>query len=320
MNKTPDTAPQRAFSPVWLLPHYWLDWLLIGLWRLLAVPPWRMRLAIGAALGKLLRRLSGRRRRIAQANIAVCRAQLGLSQAQAVVLERRHFENLGMGFVESATAWWSSPALITERLSARVEGRELITQLQQQGRGVLLLPLHYTFLELLPGLLHLDRPLTQIPRPHNNPLLEYFMHRGRSRWAPLIASKDGPWGMLKVLRRGGVCIYFADQDYGAKGGLFCPFFGMPAYTTVLGRRMAQRAGAGALLLEMRREEGVYTSRLHPFDEYLQAADDEAATAMLHERFEAIIRRAPEQWLWSHRRFKTRPPGQEHLYPGKLAKR
>ena len=306
----------EKFRASWLLPKYWLSWVLLGGWRLLGLLPWRLGLMTGALLGEIIRLLSARRRLITRTNIRICSAQLGEDPAR---LERQHFRSLGMGFTESAIAWWGTEELIQGRLSLEVKGRELIDDWQRQGHGILLLPLHYTFLELLPALPGLPWPLVMIARPHNNPLIDWHMRRGRMRWVATSAAHKDPWDMLATLRAGGICIYFADQDYGAKSHVFSPFFGVQASTTVLGRRMAQRAKAKVALLAMRRTADGYLSEFHDFSAYLQAPDDKSATALMHSRFEDFIGKAPEQWLWSHRRFKTRPPGAEHLYPGSLAK-
>lgn len=310
------THNRNGFSLAWLGAKYWPLWLLFLLWRLLLLLPWRLRLHVGSLLGAGTRLLTKKRRRIVRANLRACKPQLGDISG----LERRHFRSLGMGFVESATAWWGNPPALFQKYPCEVVGREIMDDLQRQNRGILLLPMHSTFIELLPAIIDLQQPITQVPRPHNNPLYNHMMRQGRQRRVADEATREGPWGMLEVLRRGGICIYFADHDYGIKSARFEPFFGIPAATTLLGRRMAQRAGAAAVLLEMRRNGPRYFAQFHLFDEYLQAENDEQATRLLHEQFETFVRRSPEQWLWSHRRFKTRPPGAEHIYPGSLAKR
>lgn len=302
----------------WLAPRYWSTWLTVLCWRSLTLLPWRVRLAVGAALGELLRWLTGRRRTIARANIAACAQALGAESD----LERKHFQSLGISFAEAATAWWSGKTFLTDReLIAEPEGIEIIQQFQREGRGVLLLPMHCTCLEILPQILAPkgEVEFCMIAREQNNPLLEAVIGKGRRRRCLHQADRFNPWSMLEALRKGQVCLYFADQDYGRKSSIFSDFLGIPAATSILGRRLAKRGKAAVMLAHYYRKNGRYYGVYKNFPQYLTADSDRQATDMLNKEFEAVIRQAPEQWMWIHRRFKTRPKGAAHIYSGKLIK-
>lgn len=300
-----------------LAPRYWPTWILLLFWRSLLLLPWEMRLAVGATLGDLIRLTARRRVSIARANIAACAAEL----KPKADLERKLFRNLGISMAEAATGWWGKTNFVLDKnLIAQPQGIEILQEFHRQGRGVLLLPLHYSCIELMPEILNpgTSLPLCYIPRPQNNALIDAVMHRGRMRRCEYFADRD-PWSMARALRQGQICCYFVDQDYGRKSSVFSDFFGVPAATSILGRKIARRVGAASVLAHFYRKDGQYHCQYLNFPEYLEAESDQEATDLVHRKFEEMIRRVPDQWLWVHRRFKTRPEGGEHIYSGRMAK-
>lgn len=141
------------------------------------------------------------------------------------------------------------------------------------------------------------------------------MRRGRERTFTSAIPRGSMRTLIRVLRRGGIVWYAADQAYRGKLSALVPFFGVPAPTNTATSRIARMAGAAVVPLFMERdtEAGVYTVRLlAPLDAF-PSDDPVADAARIHRHMETQIRRHPEQYFWVHRRFKKRSPDDPDVY-------
>ncbi|MGI9344928.1 MAG: hypothetical protein ACR2PW_01520 [Gammaproteobacteria bacterium] len=312
-----------TFKIRWLYPDYWHVWLIIFLWGAFSIVPRFVRLGMGRLIGRLGYVLLRRRRTIVEANLALCEPHCkGLSQ-----LAPAFFEHMGMSIVESSAIWWGAQSGV-QRVPCEIQGAQGLDSLRQafsEGTGVLLMAVHNVYLEVTSSVMESIEQIPQMvaaPRPHNNPLIEYCIHKGRHRWLPHVAINPSDyWSIMRVLRQGHMLLYFPDQDYGAKSSVFAPFFGIQAATRVLGRAIARRSGAKVILTAISMtDDRRYRLLLEDITaDYRDAASDEDATHFLNSKLEEVITQTPEQWLWAHRRFKTRPPGEPPLYPRNIAK-
>ncbi|MFO6011340.1 lipid A biosynthesis lauroyl acyltransferase, partial [Pseudomonas aeruginosa] len=155
-------------------------------------------------------------------------------------------------------------------------------------------------------------------REHDNPVFDYVQRRGRERHnldATAIEREDVR-SMLKVLRGGRAIWYAPDQDYGAKQSLFVPLFGIPAATVTATTKFARLGRARVLpFTQSRLTDGSgYRLTIHPPLEDFPGESEEADCLRINQWVERCVRQQPEQYLWAHRRFKTRPPGEARLYP------
>ena len=295
-------------------PRYWLTWLWLGLaWLLVLLLPYRTQLWLGAGLGRLLAWLIPRRRRIAARNLELCFPELG--PAQRATLLQQHYRNLGIGVFETGIAWWWP-----DRRFARLLRFEGLEHLQNLGnRGALLLSPHLTSLEIGWSAISLKLCLDGMYRPNNNPVLDYVQHRGRERRLRMgrARPRDDLRGILKALRQGRILWYAPDQDYGPRRSIFAPLFGHAAATVTATARLAARTGAAVLhYTYFRRADGRgYHIRVYPPLAAFPSGDDLADATRINRLVEHYIRQCPEQYLWVHRRFKTRPPGAASLYDG-----
>jgi len=162
-------------------PKYWLIWLGLACLRLIIVLPWSWRMAAGRCIGWLLYQLSDRRRDIAKTNINLCFPELNATEQQRLL--RQTFADNGIGVVETAMAWWSSRSSLESRVS--IEGSDLITKAQAEGRGVLLVGAHYTSLDLGGILLAPTHPYHATYQRHGNPLMDAVIRRGRHDTYPV---------------------------------------------------------------------------------------------------------------------------------------
>ncbi|HAF94326.1 MAG TPA: lipid A biosynthesis lauroyl acyltransferase, partial [Pseudomonas sp.] len=202
------------FRAYFLHPRFWLLWLGLGLLWLLVQLPYAALLRLGRVLGALMYRVAGARRRIARRNLELCFPRL--DEAARERLLKDNFASTGIAFFEMAMSWWWPRARL-QRL-AHIEGLEHLQAAQAEGRGVILMALHFTTLEIGAALLGQRHTIDGMYREHKNPLFDYIQRRGRERHnldASAIEREDVR-GMLKVLRAGRAIWYAPDQDYGRK--------------------------------------------------------------------------------------------------------
>ena len=284
-------------------------WCALGLMWVAARLPWALQRRLGAAMGALALRLAGERRRAARINLALCFPEM--DEAARAALLRESFRDLGIGLFEFARAWWGSA--MPMRRTARIEGIEPVQAMLAQGRGVLLISGHFLTLELCGRLMCDHLPLAGMYRRHRSPVMEWAVKRGRLRYASAMFGNDELRGAMRHLKRGGILWYAPDQDMRGKDTVFAPFFGVPAATITATHQFARLSGCAVVPFFHRREGAGYVLRLGaPLAGF---PSDDAATdsARVNAAIEAMVREAPSQYLWIHRRFKRRPPGMESPY-------
>jgi len=211
-------------------------------------------------------------------------------------------------------AWWGSPARL--RRLTRFHNREVYDAARAAGRGVIVLAPHFLGLEHGGLRLSMSTPMCSMYQRHKNPLLDAFIKRRRARFGAIqFDRRRTPKSMLRLIRAGRPFYYLPDQDPGRGKGVFAPFFGVPAATfATLGRlagitRAVVIPCATRLLPGGRGFEVMFGDPLTDFP----SGDDVADATQMNRAIEALVMRAPAQYLWSHRRFKTRPAGEAAFY-------
>lgn len=316
MAKNPPQKNTPELDWTYFHPRHWPVWLLIICWRLLVQLPYPMLSAIGKGIGRLLLLVGKTRRQITQRNLELCFPEKSPEERKQILIES--FESAGMAFMEMGMVWWWSDSRL--RKIVRVEGLEHIAQLN--GQGGVLLGMHFTTLDMgAAGLsIYLDQPYGGMYRPHDNPVFNYVQYRGRTRVAAgkgLIAfPRDDLRTMVRLLRDGKLVWYAPDQDYGAQYGVFVPFFGVQAATITATSRLVEMGRAKVLPFTHDRLPNAagYRITIHPPLEGYPTGDDVADATRINQVVEEHVRKNPGQYLWAHRRFKSRPPGVENRYP------
>ena len=290
-------------TPPPLGPRHWPAWLGIGVAALLARLPWSLQRVLGRGIGRLLMGLFGSRRRVAARNIALCFPEL--DQAAQASLLRESFAELGIGLFEFARAWWGSVAPMRGKVA--VEGLEHLEAARAGGRGVIIISGHFVTLELAARLMCEHAPLAGMYRPHDGAVMEWAVQRGRLRYATAMFTREELRPALRHLKQGGLLWFAPDQDTRRGDSVFVPFFGRPAYSLTSTHQLARLSGAAVLgFAHVRHDDGSYTLRLTPALEDFPSSDATADTARVMATIEAMIRAAPTQYLWIHRRFKRQP--------------
>jgi KDO2-lipid IV(A) lauroyltransferase len=292
-------------------PRTWPSWLGIGLAWCAARLPLGMQRTLGRAFGALMHLLMRERRRIAETNIALCFPELGADER--VRLVRRCFRSIGLGAFEFIRAWWGTLGDLLE--TSRFEGVEHVERARAEGRGVILLSGHFLTLELCGRLLCTRVPVAGMYRRHGDPVLEWAVKRGRLRYAAAMFAREELRACVRHLKSGGIIWYAPDQDMRGKDVVFAPFFGIPAATITATHQLARLSGAAVIgFFHRRRSDGRgYEIRITPPLEDFPSASAEADAARVNALIEAMVREAPDEYLWIHRRFKRRPGGEDSPY-------
>ena len=301
------------FRAAFLHPRYWLLWLGLGVLWLVVQLPYAVLLKLGRALGALMLLAAKSRRQIAARNLELCFPELSAGERERLL--RENFASSGIAFFEMAMSWWWPRARLA-RL-AHIEGLEHLQSAQREGQGVILMSLHFTTLEIGAALLGQRHTIDGMYREHKNPLFDYIQRHGRERHnldASAIEREDVR-AMLKVLRAGRAIWYAPDQDYGRKQSIFVPLFGVPAATVTATSKFARLGKARVVPFTQQRlaDGSGYRLTLHPPLADFPGDSEEADCLRINQWIEQAVRQCPEQYLWAHRRFKTRPEGAPKLY-------
>jgi KDO2-lipid IV(A) lauroyltransferase len=266
---------------------------------------------VGRGVGLLAYLLVGKRRRIARTNLRLCFPEL--SDAERERLLRAHFQCFGRALVESGIGWWASPQRL--RRVVRIEGQEHVERLRGE-RFIGLVP-HFVGIELEGLRMALDYRGVAVYVRQKDAFVDAFLKRKRERFAGtrMILRQEGVKAILRALEGGQALQLSPDMDLGAKDAVFVPFFGVPAATVTVLSRMARLLKLRIVPLVVRQLRGGrgYVARFYPAWEDYPGASVEDDTRRMNAFIEDRIREMPEQYLWTHRRFKTRPAGERGHY-------
>jgi len=288
-------------------PRFWPVWLLIGLGWSVAQLPFRVQLALGRGLGRLIKLISAERRHVTRRNIEVCFPELSAAQQQQLIHDA--FDELGIGFIEIGLAYWGKPSRVDPL--CHLSGVEHLQRAQEQGKGVMLIAAHMTSLELCLRMFSERHPTAAMYKPAHNDLFEQYSALKRSRYTRPVPNRNiRPF--LSHMRKGGLAFYLPDQHYGFRFSVFAPFFGVQTATIAKTPEFINITGAAVIPVVFGRQEDGYHIELQPALEY-PTGDEVADATIINQCIENNIRKYPAQYLWQHRRFKSRPEGEASIY-------
>jgi KDO2-lipid IV(A) lauroyltransferase len=270
----------------------------------------RTRQGLAAVIGDLLWLVVVRRRRIANANLRACFPEMPAPQRSA--LTRRLFRKMARGVLDYGVLWNASrPEL---QAFVRVEG---IDNLLDRGAApLILLAPHFVGLDAGGIRIATECKAVTIYARQSNPVWDQCLQRGRARFnEPVLIARRGSdlRSALRAMRAGLPFYYLPDMDNGDQNSIFVPFFGEPAATLPMVSRLARSIGAKVVMAVTEQTDAGYVLHVEaPWENFPGASVEEDTRRMNHE-IERWVRRMPDQYLWTHRRFKTRPPGASALY-------
>jgi KDO2-lipid IV(A) lauroyltransferase len=266
------------------------------------------------ALARALARLplvNARRRQIAATNIDLCFPRLDAA-ARKDLLAKTLVSNT-TGVLETLRGWFATPAQLSGL--ARIDGLEHLHAALAEGRGAVVVGAHYDGIEL--AMRHVadacGQPMPILVRRHNDACIEAVVAEARGTYAGATYDKKDVAGFTAAVRAGQGVFYVPDQN-AARRTVFVPFLGVQAATLGAIGGVLQRAGGRVLLMWARRDaDGRQLIDLQPAWPGWPEADDTATAARYMAWVGERLQASPEQYLWVHRRFKTRPPGEQPIY-------
>lgn len=264
---------------------------------------------LGGALGTLAWWTARPRRRVTLVNLRLCFPDMPERERRR--LGREHFRWFMRSILERFIVWFGPPERI--RALVRIENEALLDE--HRGRPLIILAPHFVGLDACGLRLAMTGPFVTMYQRQKNPVVDATMRAGRERFpgGHVLSRQQGVRAAVRRLREGLPFYYLPDMDLGARDAVFVPFFGVPAATVTATARMVELTGATVLpVVTLMTPEG-YVVRFYPPLPHVPGEDAEAATRRLSAFIEERVREAPAQYLWSHKRFKTRPPGEPGVY-------
>ncbi len=288
-------------------PRYWPLWLGFGLLRLLALLPYRVLYHLGKRVGGLMRHLASGRAKIAARNLELCYPELDADARDRLLA--RHFESLGIGLFEIPFAWWASDKQLVAL--ADVSGLENLHNASAEGKGVLVLMAHFTCMEITGRQMSLCASGDVVYRKSENPVVEYMFARRRGAISGRAIPRENVKLLLRRLRDGHAVWYAPDQNTQRKKAVFVKFFGHYASTTPATHKLAKLTGARVVpVMTVRKADASgYRLVIEPPLEDFPTDDVIIDTQRVNDIIERWVRDYPEQYLWIHRRFRSRPPSE-----------
>jgi len=283
----------------------------IGLVWALHFLPLRLLAPIGEAVGTILYIFGRERRDVCRKNLARCFPDMPESERRKIA--KAHFRVFGRSVLERSILWWASREQVMQLV--RVVGLERIQALK--GKPLLLLAPHFVGLDAGCTRLTCEIDIAGIYSNQKDPMFNALLLSGRTRFGRqrAISRQEGIRRALEAIKAGIPFYYLPDQDYGARDTIFVPFFGVPAATITGLSRITRLTGARVVPCVTRMLPGGagYEITCHPAWENFPSEDDAADARRLNAFVEDCVRDMPEQYFWTHKRFKTRPPGEARWY-------
>ena len=275
--------------------------------------PLAVQAVLGSAFGRLGWHVVRSRRRVALRNLELCFPELPARERER--LAREHFRWLGRSLLERGLLWYAS----AERMRRLIHVEGDVHLAERSERPVMWLAPHFMALDVAGAsvLLFQKRKGISIYQRQSNAVLDRALRRGRLRFgnAEIFERDDAGRALVRAIRRGDAFFNLPDMDFGTRDAAFVPFFGVEATTLLAPSRMARALDmvVQPVVAEILPGGAGYRVRYEaPWTDF-PTEDAVADAARMNRWIEREIRRNPAQYLWVHRRFKTRPPGEPSLY-------
>ncbi|MCS4533967.1 lipid A biosynthesis lauroyl acyltransferase [Neisseria montereyensis] len=280
---------------------------------LIQLLPFGMIQKLADFIGILMYYTVSSRRKIGETNLRKCFPDWREEQRRTLL--KRHFQHMAKLMLEYGVYWYSSAEKLREKVHYR--DKHYLDDALAAGEKVILLYPHFTAFEMAVYTLNQDVPLTSMYSHQKNKALDKQILKGRHRYNNvfLIGRTEGLRAIIKQMRKSDApFLYLPDQDFGRNDSIFVNFFGIPTATIAGLSRIAAMTKARVIpAIPTREDDGTVTLRFYPAWENFPTNDSEADTQRMNDFIEARIREHPEQYFWLHKRFKTRPEGEESFY-------
>ncbi|MFZ6721516.1 lipid A biosynthesis acyltransferase [Undibacterium sp. Ji49W] len=266
---------------------------------------------LGEAVGSMLFVVIRKRRHITLKNLSLCLPHL--NEAERIAIAKRHFQVYARSVLERGILWWASEA----RLKRLIQIDPAVPMAAIAAGPTILMCPHFVSLDVAGVAVMLESSLCSIYTRQRSKVFDAALRKGRSRFRPvkLFSRAEGVKPIIRAMREGLPFFMLPDMDFGAKDAEFVPFFGVPAATLTAVPRIAATTSAKVIPVIatiLPDYQGWKVSFHEPWQNY-PGDDIVAATRYMNAFIEQEILKAPAEYFWAHKRFKTRPPGEAGFY-------
>ena len=290
-------------------PKFLLTWILILFMRIGVFIPFKAQVVAGKAIGRMMYPFMNKLRSTAYSNISHCFPEKKQPQVERLV--KRHFEAIGVSFFETANAYYGSDNKIKKLLT--IQNEHFFKDALKEEGGIILLCSHFMPLMLGSRALLIKHTIANIYRPQNNTLFDSTMVKGYKKNGAVMIKSTDTRSIIKAINNSLPIWYAPDQDLGKNNSVFAPFFGIQTATASATARLAKNNNTRVIPYSfIRTSNGYLMSFEKPISNYPTNDPIHDAT-VINQILEKQINHSPEQYLWIHRRFKTRPNDEKNFY-------
>jgi len=289
----------------YLAPKYWPLWFAIGLLRLAVLLPNSIIHSLGKILGMLIYRVTPSRRRAARKNLI--QAYPDFNKQEIDELNKKAFKSLGISVFEMGVAWFEDSKVLKQH--CQIEGKEHLDKAMARNKGVILLTGHFTTLEIGSRLIGFyPEKYNGVFKKAHDPLFNAIMVHYRSKFGDALIDNKNVRAIIRGLKNGHATWFAPDQDFRHQEIVFTPFLGGTASTLTATTKLVKITGASVVpFYPVRLENGKgFKLIILPALENFPSDDIEVDSARVNKAIEEMVYNCPEQYLWSHKRFKTQP--------------
>ena len=292
-----------------------LEYLIYLILKFLNILPQSIQYLIGKGIGKIFYKRFNERREIARWNLKKCFPEKNEKEIRVIL--KQSFERLGESLFEFLNAFWA-PDKKLKKLIINFDEIESIVEGFDKSKGKLLLFMHTPNLDLVVRTASLFMPVSGMARTQNNKIIDNLFKASRKKFTERIFNPSEILELLNFLKNGKACLYAPDQDYGYKSSIFVDFFGHKALTVKFPYLASKRANCDVYLFSLKKRGLQYSAALEKINLKKENVKEDLNT--INSKIENYILSNPENYLWSHRRFKNRPEGEAPFYPADLLRK
>lgn len=293
-----------------LKPKYWGLWIILGLSRLIVLLPYKFLMRLSIFIGILVKPLMKRRQFIAITNLKIAFPEK--SDAEILKLANDSYRSICMAGFESLIAWFM-PERLWKKIPFDMQTSTLTDALNEGSRPVIILGFHFHCLEISGRAMgNMYDTFTVMYQKNHNELMEYTIKTSREKYMLKTFERKGIISVIKSLKKKVMIWYAPDQDF-KEHTIFAPFFGKLCTTLTVTPWLAEKTNAIVIPMYYYRKDDLSGYVVVTKEAISFSGDPLEDATMTNELLEGIIRKHPEQYLWQHRRFKTRPDGEEKIY-------
>ena len=292
-----------------------LEYLVYLILKFLNILPQSIQHLIGKGIGKIFFKRFNERREIARWNLKKCFPEK--NEKEIGLILKQSFERVGESLFEFLNAFWA-PDKKLKKLIINFDEIKSIVEGFDKSKGKLLLFMHTPNLDLVVRTASLFMPVSGMARTQNNKIIDNLFKASRKKFTERIFNPSEILELLNFLKNGRACLYAPDQDYGYKSSIFVDFFGHKALTVKFPYLASKRANCDVYLFSLKKRGLQYSAALEKINLKKENVEEDLKT--INSKIENYILSNPENYLWSHRRFKNRPEGEAPFYPSDLLRK